>query len=117
MKTLLIYIFSICFTFLVDAQDFRYFIPDTVSPYVFFLKVKGEDQWGNPSSAKWHWRKERQFIEDMEEQVFKMAFKEVNSNQIPALTQVEYLFVLTKHSIFSIFIFPFLNVHFLMSNY
>lgn len=87
-KKLYLFLFLFSFIFLAGAQNFCYFIPDTVSPYVVFLKVKGEDQWGMTSTSEWHWRKERQFIEDMEEQVFKIAFKEVNWNQISALTQV-----------------------------
>lgn len=88
IRKIMFFSFYFCFTMLGLAQDFQYFIPDTVSHYVVFLKVKGEDQWEMPSTAEWHWRKERQFIEDMEEQVFKIAFKEVNWSHIPALTKV-----------------------------
>lgn len=96
MKTILFFLFFICFNIFSEAQTFRYFIPDTISSRVVFLKVKGEEEWSKSFGADWHWRKERQLIEYIENNVFKVAFDEIDWKQMPGLTEIGVFFRFDK---------------------
>lgn len=75
MKSVFILLCFLCCNLRAGAQTFRYFIPDTISSRVVFLKVKDEEEWSKSSAGAWHWQKERQLVEHIEENVFKVAFE------------------------------------------
>lgn len=92
MKTLFLFLFSVCFIAGGNAQDFRYFDADTISPRLVYLKLKGQGKFLKSEGAPWYFTKDRQLMEYLEEQVFKVAFHNVDWKQMPALTEVGVFF-------------------------
>lgn len=97
MKTFLIFLSVICLGQLANAQGFRYFITDTVTPRLVYLKMKGEEKlWPRKLCAQWYFTKDRQLTEYLEEKVFKVAFDDVNWKQMPGLADVGVFFCFNK---------------------
>lgn len=93
IKTIFIFFCLVCFNEAVNAQDFRYFVLDTVSPHMVYMKLKGRLRYSKPvDNVEWHWRNERDLIKSVEKQAFKEAFQDVDWKQPPALTEVGVFF-------------------------
>lgn len=96
MKTFFISFVFLFFNCLLNAQDFKYFIADSVYPQVVYLKMKGEEKWSVPLNIGWHWQNDRQLMEYIEDQVFQCAFQGVKWKAMPALTEVGVFFRFDK---------------------
>ncbi len=78
MRNYFLFIFFLSANFLANAQDLRHFVLDTVSSRIIKMTGKNEIPRPMPSGSMWHWQKGRQLIENVEEQVFKVAFQDVD---------------------------------------
>lgn len=96
MKSVFFILFYFCFGMLGTAQDFSYFKPDTMSPSIVYLKLKGEENWSKPLNVDWHWQNTRQLIAYVEEDVFKVAFEEIDWKKVPVLSRVGVFFRFNK---------------------
>lgn len=107
MKKYFLFIFVLSASLLANAQDLRHFVLDTVSPTLIKMTGKNEIPWPMQSGS-WHWQKERELIKNVEEQVFKVAFQDVDWKQIPDLTRIGVFFCFDKtyHIIYVHFFIP-----------
>lgn len=95
-RMFLLLLFSFSFSFLASPQDFQYFIPDTMSADIVYFKLKGEKNWSTAMDVEWHWRNDSQLIKYTQENIFKIAFQDVNWKQVPALLKVGVFFRFDK---------------------
>lgn len=99
MKIILSILFSMGIYFQARSQDFKYFIPDTISSRIIYLKLKEGIKFSKPvDNVAWYWRKEREMIKCVEDKAFKEAFRDVSWKQMPALTDVGVFFRFDKTS-------------------
>lgn len=97
MKKVFFYLFCMCYSLSINAQDIRYFILDTVSKHTVYLKLKEGVKFSRPlDNVAWYWQKERGMIKCIEDKVFKEAFQDVSWKQMPALTDVGVFFRFDK---------------------
>lgn len=96
MRNYFLFIFFLSASLLTNAQDLRHFVLDTVSSRIIKMTGKNEIPWPLQSGSMWHWKKERQLIENVEGLVFKVAFQDADWKQIPALTKIGVFFCFDK---------------------
>lgn len=97
MKTFLYLVFIICLNGTAGAQNFRYFVLDTVSPRIVYMKLKGHTMYSKPmDNVDWNWQKQLGLINQVENRAFREAFRNVDWKQIPALADVGVFFQFDK---------------------
>lgn len=108
MRKYFLFIFLLSISLLTNAQDLRHFVLDTVSSRIIKMTGKNENPWPLQSGSMWHWKKERQLIENVEENVFKVAFQDADRKQMSGLTEIGVFFCFDKtyHIIYVHFFIP-----------
>lgn len=96
MKVTTFILFFISISIFATSQNFQYFITDTISPRIVYLKLKGVEDWSKPMLGEWHWRNESEMIRNIEKDIFKAAFQGIDWKQIPALLKVGVFFRFDK---------------------